>query len=97
MPKIEYRGETVDCNRGETLRRVLLDNGLSPHIGVANAVNCGGNSTCGTCAIGVVDGDVGERTAVEDVRLRLAAHEETEEVRLACQYEVTEDVVIERP
>lgn len=97
MPEVEYRGETVDCKSGETLRQVLLDNGLSPHVGVANALNCGGNSTCGTCAVRVVDGDVGERTAIEDVRLRIATHDDTGEVRLACQYEVTEDVVIEQP
>lgn len=95
MPKIEYKDETVECDEGDILRDVLLENDLTPHQGVANTLNCGGHGTCGTCAIRLEEGPIKEDE--QSARLMIATHDNLEEVRLACQYVVTEDVVIEQP
>lgn len=95
MPTIRYQGEEVECEEGENLRDVLIEYGLSPHEGLKRKFNCGGNATCGTCAIRIVEGFV--REDEQATRLRFATHEDIEEVRLACQYEVTGDLVIEKP
>lgn len=95
MPNIQYKGETVECDEGEILRDVLLENDLSPHNGIANTLNCNGHGTCGTCAIRLEEGPV--REDEQSTRLMIASHDDIEEVRLACQYEVTEDLVIEQP
>lgn len=95
MPDVRFQGETIACDEGENLRDVLLRADLSPHKGIAKRLNCGGNATCGTCAIRIVEGPV--RQDEQATRLRLARHDRIEEVRLACQYEVTDDLLIERP
>lgn len=95
MPEIEFRGETVECSEGEILRDVLLENDMSPHQGLTNTINCGGHGTCGTCAIRLVEGPI--REDEQATRLMVATHDDLDEVRLACQYEVTEDIVIEQP
>jgi len=43
----------VEVQRGTTLRTALLLNGLSPHNGRAQLINCRGLGTCGTCAVEV--------------------------------------------
>lgn len=95
MPEIQYKGESVECEEGEILRDVLLEDDMTPHNGITDTLNCGGHGTCGTCAIRLVEGSVKEDE--QSTRLKIATHDDIEEVRLACQYEVTEDIVIEQP
>ena len=95
MAKIKYNGETVECDEGEVLRDVLMKNNLTPHTGVKKKLNCGGNGTCGTCAVRLIEGSV--KKDQQATRLKIATHDDIEEVRLACQYEVTDDIVIEKP
>lgn len=95
MPTITYNGEEVECEEGEILRDVLLENDLNPHKGIAKALNCGGHGTCGTCRIKVVEGSVGENK--QSTRLKLSTDASDENVRLACQFEVHDDIVIEKP
>jgi ferredoxin len=69
VPSVTYRGRTVECEAGATLRDVLLEAGETPHNGRARALNCRGHGTCGTCAVSLrpVDGDAdGGRNAGED-------------------------------
>jgi len=95
VPTIEYNGEQIECETGRNLRDVLLEHDLSPHTGVTDLLNCNGHGTCGTCAIRLTEGPV--RADQQATRLKLARHDEMETVRLACQYTVTDDVVIEQP
>lgn len=97
MPTVEYQDETVECEHGDNLKEVLLENNLTPHTGVTKQLNCGGNSTCGTCAVRVTDGPTGVSDGLEQARLSVSTHDDTETVRLSCQYRVTEDIVIEQP
>ena len=97
MPTITYGDETYECESGERLRDVLLENGATPHTGLAKRLNCGGKATCGTCAVRITEGPVGEPTGREQTRLGIARHEDKGSVRLACQYEVRSDIVIEQP
>jgi ferredoxin len=98
MPTITYEGADIECEAGATLRDALKSAGLSPHNGSADLLNCRGHATCGTCAV-VVEGDesaVSERNASERRRLSIPPHEREENLRLACQTEVYDDVTVEK-
>jgi ferredoxin len=51
MPTVRFRGRDIDCEQGATLRDVLREAGETPHNGRADALNCRGHGTCGTCAV----------------------------------------------
>ena len=74
MPTIEFGEAEIDCEEGELLRDVLLAAGESPHNGSADAVNCRGHGTCGTCAV-EIEGDVSEPTTRERARLSVPPHD----------------------
>ncbi|WP_435062737.1 2Fe-2S iron-sulfur cluster-binding protein [Halobaculum sp. EA56] len=95
MPTVRFRGAEVVCDRGDTLRDVLLDAGLSPHNGRADALNCRGHGSCGTCAVRVA-GAVSEPTRRERVRLRVPPHDPDAGLRLSCQTAVLGDVTVEK-
>jgi len=101
VPTVEFRGRSVDCERGAVLREVLLAAGESPHNGRADALNCRGNGTCGTCAVRLRapeggDPPVSARTRVERARLRVPPHDPDAGLRLACQVRVEGDLVVEK-
>ena len=96
MPTVQFNGETIECESGERLRDVLLRAGQTPHNDKARWVNCRGFGTCGTCAVEVVDGEVGEKTAREEWRLDFPPHEADAGLRLACQIRVEEDLVVRK-
>ena len=96
MPTVEFRGETIECESGATLRDVLLEAGESPHNGRAQWVNCRGFGTCGTCAVEIVEGEVGEKNAREEWRLDFPPHDSSDGLRLACQIQVEEDLHVRK-
>ena len=95
MPTVQFDGREIECERGAVLRDVLRAAGLSPHNGATERLNCGGRSTCGTCAV-VVDGPVSEPTTRERIRTTLPPLRGSE-VRLACQTRVEGDVTVRKP
>jgi ferredoxin len=95
MPTVEFQGREIDCEQGDVLRDVLLDAGLSPHNGSADALNCRGHSTCGTCAVGI-EGPVSEMDDRERRRLAFPPHDLDSELRLACQIRVKDDLAVEK-
>lgn len=95
MPIVEYRGKEIECEEGEVLRDVIRDGGLSVYNGKANQYNCHGLGTCGTCAV-KVEGEVGEKTRRESVRLLTPPHHPNYDLRLSCQTRVLGDVVVEK-
>ena len=97
---------------GESLRRLLLDVGFTPYNGGANALNCRGLGTCGTCAVQVqVQGHGNTHQpgcsppgVRERARLSLPPHRGAGEslrrgLRLACQCVVMPgaDVAVDKP
>jgi ferredoxin len=96
MPTIYFNDREIECEEGAILRNVLLDADETPHNGKANYVNCRGFGTCGTCAIEVVEGDVGPKNARENWRLDFPPHNSDSPLRLACQIEVHDDLVIRK-
>jgi ferredoxin len=52
-------GKQFSALRGSKLRTAMLLNGVSPHNGKAQLINCRGLGTCGTCAVEIrcVDGN----------------------------------------
>jgi ferredoxin len=94
MPTVQFRGETVDCEAGATLRDVLLEAGLSVHNGPRLA-SCHGLGTCGTCAV-AVEGDVDPPARRERARLSVPPHSPDAGLRLACQVTVENDLVVRK-
>lgn len=95
MPTVRFRGTEIECERGDTLRDVLLEAGQSPHNGRADGVNCRGHGSCGTCAVRV-DGTVSEPSRRERLRLRVPPHDPDAGLRLSCQTTVEGDVTVEK-
>jgi len=93
MPSIEFEGKTVSCDEGANLRKVLLENGLSPYNGKANTLNCHGHGTCGTCAVKIT-GEVSSPGVREKFRLSLPPHNRQSGLRLSCQCEVLRDLKV---
>jgi len=48
---------TITVRPGVNLRRVLLDNDISPYGPVNQYVNCGGRGLCATCGVWIDDGE----------------------------------------
>ena len=95
MPTIEFGEAEIDCEEGELLRDVLLAAGESPHNGSADAVNCRGHGTCGTCAV-EIEGDVSEPTTRERARLSVPPHDPDDGLRLAGQTRVLGDLEVRK-
>ena len=93
MPTIEFDGTEIDCETGATLRGVLLSAGTSPHNGRADALNCRGHGTCGTCAV-EVDGETSEPSARERARLSVPPHDPDDGLRLSCRTTVLGDLKV---
>lgn len=47
----------LDVPKGSNLRRVLLDNEISPYTHVTRIANCGGRGLCATCGVWVEAGE----------------------------------------
>lgn len=93
MPRIHFKDQTITCDAGANLRRVLLKAGLTPHNGESRWFNCKGFGTCGTCAL-EIDGEVSEKTKRERWRLDFPPHEAGAGLRLACQCRVRGDLTL---
>ncbi len=95
MPTVRFRGEEIECREGATLRDVLLSNGLTPHNGKSEKLNCRGFASCGTCAVRL-KGEVSEVGVREKARLLVPPHHPNYKLRLACQTKVLGDVHVEK-
>lgn len=93
MPKIHFDGQTIDCEQGDNLRKVLCAAKLPLYNGIAKTIHCRGLGTCGTCAV-EIQGDITEPTRIEKLRLGFPPHSSGSELRLACQCKVLGDVKI---
>ncbi len=101
MPVITLsnEGKTIEVPVGANLRRALLNNGISPYIGVAKLINCRGFELCGTCRVEVVDGK-GASPKREDEEETLIsstpfyARKIEKNIRLACQTSVVGDIAV---
>ena len=101
MPIITLANEnkTFEVPVGANLRHALMNNGVSPYIGIAKLFNCRGFELCGTCRVEVVDGK-GASARREDEEQTLIsstpfyARRIEKNIRLACQTSVTGDITI---
>lgn len=93
MPKVLAQGKTIECDRGENLRKILLKSGIDLYNGGAKVINCRGIGSCGTCAV-KVEGEVSVVNWRDQARRSLPPHSPTKDLRLACQTQVLGDVKI---
>ena len=101
MPVITLANEntTVEVPVGANLRHALLNNGVSPYIGLAKLINCRGFELCGTCRVEVVEGkgalprkDDEEQTLISSTPFYARKIEKN--IRLSCQVSVTGDMTV---
>jgi ferredoxin len=95
MPVVHFKGEKIECEPGENLRKVLLSHNSSPYNGLSKYINCHGLGSCGTCAV-QVKGVINRKTFMERWRLRFPPHREKNGLRLACQVRVWSDLVVSK-
>lgn len=88
MPTITIDDETIECEKGRTLLRVLPDDVVS-----STPLTLCGNGICGLCTV-ELEGEVSEPTEKELTRLSAYAEDGRLERRLACQTEVLGDLEI---
>ena len=82
---------TVECKPYANLRQVAIDNEIDIYNGITRVFNCQGNGLCGTCTVEVApSGGVSVKAAIEKFRFLLLKGN----LRLACQTEVTDDIVV---
>jgi ferredoxin len=95
MPTVTVRGQELECERGAVLRDVLLRADESPHNGRADALDCRGLGTCGTCAV-AVSGEMSDPGPRERLRLAIPPHDADSGLRLACQLRAEDDLFVEK-
>jgi ferredoxin len=100
MPVVTFFNEhrSLEAEAGTNLREFMLMKNVTPYRGLDMLTNCRGNNFCGTCAVEVVDGKgVSSRGKDEEATLvgsLAVAHKVDKNVRLACQTNITGDVII---
>ena len=94
MPKVNFLERSMNCAHGDVLRDVLRKNGLSPHNGQSQWLNCKGLGSCGTCAVEVTGERIPPLTKMEKWRLDFPPHKRKNRLRLACQFEVQGDIQV---
>lgn len=95
MPKITAGNTIITCEKGDNLRQICLKNKIPLHNGKSKWINCRGIGTCGTCAV-MIEGEVSEINWKEKTRLSLPPHSPEQKLRLACQTQVLDDIIIKK-
>ncbi|MFT4779332.1 MAG: ferredoxin [Flavobacteriales bacterium] len=95
MPFINFQGHIISCEKGASLKKVLLENKLKIYNGNAAFLNCRGLGTCGTCCVHV-EGKLSLMTNVEKWRLSFPPHKGEKGKRLACQSKVLGDLEVKK-
>lgn len=92
MPQLTvwHAGETSVLNvpEGANLRRILLDNKLSPYTALTRRANCGGRGLCATCGVWVESNEPVPDHWHDKLAARFGYP------RLSCQISVDEDMVV---
>lgn len=70
---VHYQGRWLEAQEGETVKKVLLRNGYTPHEEGSQYLHCPSLGTCGTCAM-KMEGDLSEKTKIEHLRLHFPPH-----------------------
>jgi len=63
--------------------------------GKSKWINCRGIGTCGICAV-MIEGEVSQINWKEKTRLSLPPHSPEQKLRLACQTQVLDDIIIKK-
>ncbi|KAL0022002.1 hypothetical protein WJX77_004783 [Trebouxia sp. C0004] len=78
--------KTIECDSGDILRDVMLEQKIDLYTTWGKIWTCGGNGQCGTCVVEVVSGDklLSKKNDTEENKLK----RKPESYRLACQTNV---------
>lgn len=95
MPTVKYKNSEISVQKGDNLRKVLLNHKLTPHNAKSKMINCMGMGTCGTCAV-EIEGKVSPMGKLEKTRLSFSPHKLADGLRLACQCQVLGNVKVKK-
>lgn len=96
---LAIENKSIEVPVGANLRHVLMNNGVSPYIGIAKLINCRGLALCGTCRVEVVDGKGASARREDEERTLISstpfyARRIDKNIRLSCQTSVTGDMTV---
>jgi ferredoxin len=89
--KFEKQNRTLKAEPGENLRELAIRNKLSLYPHILKILNCRGRGLCASCAVEIVSGNVSPRNDVEQEKL---AKKKNPGLRLACQINVEDNLVV---
>ena len=95
MPTVTAQGKVFDCQEGENLRQVCLNNSIDLHNGQSRWINCRGIGSCGTCAV-EIEGAVSPPNWKDKARRSLPPHSPEKNRRLACQTQVLGNIMVKK-
>ena len=84
----EHDIHTLQVSDGENLRRILLDNDISPYAPLTRVANCGGRGLCATCGIWIDNGEPSPEHWHDKVGSRFGYP------RLSCQISIRDDMTV---
>ena len=95
MPLIKIDNKSIECSKGQNLRKVLLLHSFNLYNNNAKYLNCRGIGTCGSCAV-EVKGKVQPSVPglLESKRIELLSPQNIVNLRLACYCKVIENIEI---
>lgn len=95
MPYIKIDDKSIECSKGQNLRKVLLSHSFNLYNNRAKYLNCRGIGTCGCCAV-EIKGNVYPSSPgiLESKRIDLLSPINITNLRLACYCKVIEDIEI---
>ncbi|MEL6720828.1 MAG: 2Fe-2S iron-sulfur cluster binding domain-containing protein [Bacteroidota bacterium] len=79
----------IQAEKGSNLRKMLLQNGISPYTRITQNLNCGGNGICATCGVWIIENEPAPSHWHDKAAKRFGYP------RLSCQITVEESMTIE--
>ncbi|MHC4922651.1 MAG: 2Fe-2S iron-sulfur cluster-binding protein [Planctomycetota bacterium] len=91
MPEIQLIREkrTIQCDKGATLRSVLMREGVEVYRNADSLINCRGNGLCGTCVVEITPAEAANDPTIKE-KAKLWQFGDRP-MRFSCQVKVKKD------
>ncbi|NIQ01553.1 MAG: 2Fe-2S iron-sulfur cluster binding domain-containing protein [Nitrospinaceae bacterium] len=89
----EKQNRTIQVESGVNLREAAIASKIGIYAHIFKLLNCRGRGLCSSCRVEIVSGNVAPRNDIENSNLAKAL-KKNPNLRLACQIEVTDHLVV---